>query len=223
MATFQLGELAFRSKAAVKALLSEGHTNVVSGTPVDDPLVASVLTLLAEAHPEYATKFQSGIDHWIVQDNSDLGHTTAGYRAILKNGQGPEKFSYNDVLTKPSHWQNLQEALTKAADDITNGFRERAFATGPFECPVTGKLLERPTQARATHVSPTRRDLHLAFLESEGLSAGDVQLEKDQPGSGYRIVDEQLVQRWRKYQAGRLSGMRVEWNPQSREERMKRK
>ncbi|QXQ11486.1 hypothetical protein KUF55_06270 [Paeniglutamicibacter sp. Y32M11] len=183
-----------------------------------DPLIATVLTLLAEAHPEYATKFGSGIAHWIIQDNSDVGYTTVGYRAMLKNGQGPERFSYNDVLKTPSKWQNLQEALTKAADDITQQFREQAFANGPFECPVTGKLLERPTQARATHVSPSRRDLHLAFLVSEGIAASDVVLAKDQPGSGYRIVDSELVQRWRKYQCDRLGGMRVEWNPQSRSE-----
>ena len=209
MAKYVVGDLSYASKKEVKQLLRSALKELEDGAQVTDPSVVDLLTALAENHPEATDKVGAGIEYWIAASNNDLGYDSRGFRAKQRGRAEPVPFSYTDVIDPPTHRMLVAEALTQEALDITRQFRTDAFAGGPVPCAFTGEMIPEKTMADAIHVTPTRGQLHQAFLGSEGLTYETVELVKHPVESGYRLADRELADRWRTFQKERLAGMAI--------------
>lgn len=205
---YRVGGHEFTFKRDLEDRLSQGLKDFAGRERVDDQLLIDVLDELAGWHPEAAQKFASGIVHWKVMPNNDLGWNTDGYRAVLAKGGVPEKFGYSKVLSPRTHKYLVSEALTREAIEITREFRSDRFAAGPVYCSETSLLITDIKEAEAVHRRPLRGVLHEEFLQSQGLSYDDVKIERAKP-SGRRLVDRRLAQLFREYQAARLDGMDI--------------
>ena len=209
MAKYVVGEFSFAKKGEVEQLLRSVLEELEVGALVTDPLVADLLTALAREHPEATDKVGAGIECWVVASNRDLGYTTKGFRAKQRGRDELVRFSYTDVLRPPKQRALVAEALTQEALDITRRFRTEAFAGGPVQCALSGKMIPEKTMADVVHLTPPRGHLHKAFLESEGLTYESVELVKHPVESGYRLVDRELAERWRNFQEERLAGLAI--------------
>lgn len=209
MAKYVVGEFSFAKKGEVEQLLRSVLEELEVGAMVTDSFVADLLTSLAREHPEATEKVGAGIEWWVVASNKDLGYTSKGFRAKQRGRDELVRFSYTDVLRPPKQRALVAEALTQEALDITRRFRTKAFAGGPVQCALTGKMIPEKTMADAVHLAPPRGQLHAAFLESEGLTYESVELVKHPVESGYRLVDRQLAERWRTFQEENVDGMAI--------------
>lgn len=210
MAKYIAGVVPYNSKAHLKRVLSAAKLDQPHLARVTATGISETLNALLELHDEADEKIGVGIDHWVVFDNSvDTLYTSTGFRPVRVDGSGPVKFSYRDVIDKPTHRQNAQEALTLEATSITLGWRQDQFAAGPVECVRTGELIGHYKDAQAIHLNPQRRVLHSQFLESEGLTLETVGLEKHPTDSGYRLQDRGLADRWLQFQTDHLDGMAI--------------
>ena len=209
MAKYVVGEFSFAKKGEVEQLLRSVLEKLEVSARVTDPFVADLLTALAREHSEAVDKIGAGIEYWVVASNKDLGYTSKGFRTKQRGRDDLVRFSYTDVLRPPKQRAMVAEALTQEALDITRRFRTEAFANGPVQCALTGKLIPEKTMADAVHLTPPRGQLHAAFLESEGLTYESVELVKHPVESGYRLVDRQLAERWRTFQEENLDGMAI--------------
>lgn len=209
MAKYVVGEFSFAKKGEVEQLLRSVLEELEVGAMVTDSFVADLLTSLAREHPEATEKVGAGIEWWVVASNKDLGYTSKGFRAKQRGRDELVLFSYTDVLRPPKQRALVAEALTKEALDITRRFRTEAFASGPVQCALTGKIIPEKTMADAVHLTPPRSQLHEAFLESEGLTYDSVEVVKHPVESGYRLVDRELAERWRNFQEEHLGGLAI--------------
>ncbi|AOY70775.1 hypothetical protein ARZXY2_1222 [Arthrobacter sp. ZXY-2] len=209
MAKYVVGEFSFAKKGEVEQLLRSVLEELEVGARVTDPFVADLLTALAREHSEAVDKIGAGIEYWVVASNKDLGYTSKGFRAKQRGRDDLVRFSYTDVLRPPKQRAMVAEALTQEALDITRRFRTEAFANGPVQCALTGKLIPEKTMADAVHLTPPRGQLHEAFLASEGLTYDSVKLVKHPVESGYRLADRELAERWRSFQESSLNGMAI--------------
>lgn len=210
VAKYIVGTVEYTSKKQLKQELSNAKLEKEHLSVVTDPVIVETLTALLELHPDADDKIGDGIDHWVVFDNSvDTAYTSTGFRPVRVDGSGPIKFSYTDVIDKPSHKQLVQEALTLEALPITLDYRKSRFGNGPVVCCRTGEEIYDYKDAQAVHLDPPRRILHADFLKRVGLSYGEVALEKHPTDSGYRLRDRVLAERWCDYQAHHLDGMAI--------------
>lgn len=209
MAKYVVGEFSFAKKGEVEQLLRSVLEELEVGARVTDPFVADLLTALAREHSEAVDKIGAGIEYWVVASNKDLGYTSKGFRAKQRGRDDLVRFSYTDVLRPPKQRAMVAEALTQEALDITRRFRTEAFANGPVQCALTGKLIPEKTMADAVHLTPPRGQLHGAFLTSEGLTYDSVKLVKHPVESGYRLADRELAERWSSFQESNLDGMAI--------------
>lgn len=209
MAKYKIGEFGFPRKGEVAELLKAVLAALQPGERVDDLFVSNLLTALAREHQDAAVKIGSGIEYWMVASNKDLGYVSKGFRAKQLGRDELILFSYTDVLNRPRQRTLVAEALTQEALDITRRFRTHAFANGPVKCALTGTLIPDKTMADAVHLAPPRAQLHQMFLASEGLTYENLELTKHPTESGYRLVDRDLAQRWRSFQAENLGGMAI--------------
>lgn len=185
------------------------------GTVVTDLRVISVLDALIELDVDATEKIGPGIDRWVVFSNRDLkpNRNSAGYRIMRVDGTGPIKFGYGDVLTPPKPQTFVQRALNDEAADLMAEFRKAKFSDGPVYCAVTGLLINDFINSKAIHHEPSRAELHEAFLTSEGLTFGTVDLIKQlPPRSGHLLADRSLAARWIEYQRARLNGLRIAYS-----------
>lgn len=203
---YRAGGYEFNSKDALLAELSRGLKDQAGNERLDDNRLVAILTHLAGLHPNAGTKFDSGIDYWIVMPNNDLGRNTMGYRAVLMKGGEPEKFGYSKIVKPKDKSYFVAEALTEEAIEITRKFRRDRFAAGPVHCADTSELIADIKQAEAVHRRPVRGLLHEQFLHSQGLTYNDVEVVPSKP-AGRRLVDRGLAERWRVYQLAHLDGM----------------
>ncbi len=209
MAEYQVGEFSFASKKEVMEKLKSVLVELEPGAKVNDSYVAALLTALVRDHQEAVEKIGDGIEYWVVASNNDLGYATKGFRIKQIGRDELILFSYTDVLTPPKQRALVAEALTQEALDITREFRTLGFANGPAKCALTGSIIHDKKMADAVHLDPPRRQLHLNFLVSEGLTYENLKLEKHPTDSGFRLVDRNLAERWRAFQRDNLGGMGV--------------
>lgn len=209
MAKYQIGEFDFPRKGEVAELLKAVLAALEPGERVDDLFVSNLLTALAREHQDAAVKIGNGIEYWVVASNKDLGYVSKGFRAKQLGRDELILFSYTDVLNRPKQRTLVAEALTQEALDITRRFRTHAFANGPVKCALTGTMIPDKTLAAAVHLAPPRGQLHQMFLASEGLTYESLELTKHPTESGYRLVDRDLAQLWRTFQAENLGGMAI--------------
>lgn len=209
MAKYQIGEFIFPRKGEVAELLKAVLAALEPGERVSDLYVSNLLTALAREHKDAAAKIGDGIEYWVVASNKDLGYVSRGFRAKQIGRDELIQFSYTDVLNRPKQRTLVAEALTQEALDITRRFRSMAFADGPVECALTGSTIPDRTMADAVHLEPPRGQLHQMFLASEGLTYEDLKLAKHPTASGYRLVDRDVAERWKTFQAEHLDGMAI--------------
>lgn len=184
---------------------------------MDDPDITELLSELVSRHPEAAEKIGPGIEFWVVCSNKDIGYASKGFRLKQVNRDELVRFSYLDVLKRPSRKDLVAEALTQEALEITREFRTQAFKDGPVLCSKTGVVITEKTDADVVHPSPSRRELHLSFLLREGLNYESVELAKHPTESGMRLKDRALAERWCDFQRQHLGGLVIEKAPRSKQ------
>ena len=210
MPKYLVGVIEFDSKAHLKRVLAGAKFEQPHLTRVSDPSIAETLSSLIELDDEAGDKIGAGIDHWVVFDNSvDTLYRSTGFRPMRVDGSGPVRFSYMDVIDKPTRKQLVQEALTLEAIQITLEWRQAQFDDGPAKCARSGDLIEHYKDAQAIHLSPPRRVLHAHFLSGEGLNFDTVEIVKHPTDSGFRLRDRSLAERWCTYQREHLTGMAI--------------
>jgi hypothetical protein len=208
MAEYSAGPFTFPSKQKALDYLSDQLEKHHDGQIVEDQTLARFLTELVSLHDEAEEKIGPGISHWVVTRNNESGYRTRGFSIAQEGGIENIPFGYSKVIRQPGRRAKLAEALTQEAIHVTREFRERAFAADVVRCADTGAVISDVRLANAVHRRPARRELHQLFMTAEGLTE-EIGLVKANPGSGYRLEDRELAERWVAFQQARMDGMDI--------------
>jgi hypothetical protein len=154
-------------------------------------------------------KIGSGIEYWVVENNSDAWNRSRGFRIKQVDRSETVRFGYGDIINPPNRVALVKEALKNEARYITGKFRADAFEAGDVHCSRTGAILNNINDAQAVHYDPPFHELTTVFVDQHG-GWDAIQLEDSKVHPGHVLASDAVRAAWLHYHADHLGGLRIE-------------
>jgi hypothetical protein len=193
--TYQLGDLTFTSKDAIKKHARSICQRLNAGDPLEGSDEAFVRDLL-EWHPSASQKIGCGIDHFEVHIPKPWN--TKGLLLVRTDGTSTD-FSYNVCLNPALANQHVKfkAACRRAIWGQVSSYKTQYFAGSDFaKCVLTGDLI-RWDEAHVDHYPVPFADLLDRYVQETGLDADSVvMIDSYDHNAIDRIADPLLEKDW---------------------------
>jgi hypothetical protein len=200
MARFQVGRWVFPSKKALVEKLQRCLHRVPPGSFVEGE-EGEILALLLESHPHAQEKIGCGIRGVVVGRDSFGGFN---YQVVRTDGS-QEPFSYRKTISaynpEAERRQRIKRALRQEVADQTQEIKREAVGT---KCPESGLLLEWD-KTDVDHAGRGFAGLVQDFLAEQALDLLDIQIEENDAGDMFYLVDRGFAELWQRWHRRKAS------------------
>ncbi|MCZ4117901.1 DCL family protein [Streptomyces sp. H39-S7] len=192
-----IGNVQFPTKvAALEACRAALHRYPLGGE-VTESCDKELLIGLVQMHRDPPSKIGAGIQRFEVRPNPDNARNRSFF--IIRVDGTETDFSYTKLIQPPTQRQLVERAMRRiVAPQVIEFVGSEFHRQTVVKCPITGAMMDSPTEAHVDHYDPEFAVLAMRFAEAhDGWEAFELLSVDGQIGQ--RFQDERLCAAWYDY------------------------